>query len=64
MGTVGILSMLYFGQIALFYPKEEHTEGAIDLEAITVLPVRACAATAPGDRIARGWRALTLVEIR
>jgi hypothetical protein len=58
MGPVGILSMLYFAQNALFYPKEEHAQGAKDLDAITVFPVRACAAPAPGDRIVRGWPAL------
>ena len=56
--------MLYFVRNALFYPKEEHAEGANDLEAITVSPVRAYAALAPGDGIARVWRALSPVEIR
>jgi hypothetical protein len=68
MGPVEILSMLYFAQNALFYPKQvpkkNNTEGANNLEAIPVSPVRAYAAIAPGDRIVREWRALSPVETR
>jgi hypothetical protein len=58
MRPAGILSMLYFARNAPILSKKNKTEGADDLEAIPDSPVRARAATAPGNRIVRAWRAL------
>jgi hypothetical protein len=66
MRPVGILSMLYFAQNALFY--QNHTQrrtrqkGANDLDAVSASPVRAPQATAPGSRIVRAWRTLSHVK--
>ena len=65
MRPVGILSMLYFAQNALFLrysikqvSNKNNTEGADDLDAMPAFPVRAHKVSAPGRRIVRARRSL------